>query len=144
VNNAGILGDAICHAMSVADWLAVIGVHLNGSFVVSRVAAPLLREQGAGASVHIISTSGLIGTVGKANSAAAKRGITAQAKSIALKMERFGVRSNGVSPFARSRMVGSIPTDTPEQQARVAQLQKMAPETIAPRAVDLASDWREV
>jgi NAD(P)-dependent dehydrogenase (short-subunit alcohol dehydrogenase family) len=140
VNNAGILRDAIFHKMSVEDWLAVIGVHLNGSFFVSRAAAPLFREQGAGAYVHMTSTSGLIGNVGQANYAAAKLGIAALSKSIALDMERFGVRSNCISPFAWSRMIGSIPTDTPEQQARVAKLQRMTPDTIAPLAVYLASD----
>jgi NAD(P)-dependent dehydrogenase (short-subunit alcohol dehydrogenase family) len=140
VNNAGILRDAIFHKMSVEDWLAVIGVHLNGSFFVSRAAAPAFREQGAGAYVHMTSTSGLIGNVGQANYAAAKLGIAALSKSIALDMERFGVRSNCISPFAWSRMIGSIPTDTPEQQARVAKLRKMTPETIAPLAVYLASD----
>lgn len=140
VNNAGILRDAIFHKMSVEDWLAVIAVHLNGSFFVSRAAAPIFREQGSGVFIHMTSTSGLIGNVGQANYAAAKLGIAGLSKSIALDMERFGVRSNCISPFAWSRMIGSIPTDTPEQQARVARLQKMTPETIAPLAVFLASD----
>lgn len=140
VNNAGILRDAIFHKMSPEDWLSVIGVHLNGSFFVSRAAAPIFREQGTGAYVHMTSTSGLIGNVGQANYAAAKLGIAALSKSIALDMERFGVRSNCISPFAWSRMIGSIPTDTQEQQARVAKLQRMTPDTIAPLAVYLASD----
>lgn len=86
------------------------------------------------------STSGLIGNLGQANYAAAKLGITALSKSIALDMARFGVRSNCISPFAWSRMIGSIPTDTPEQQARVAKLREMTPDKIAPMAVFLASD----
>jgi len=140
VNNAGILRDVIFHKMSPEDWLSVIAVHLNGGFFVSRAAAPYFREQGSGAYLHMTSTSGLIGNVGQANYSAAKLGIAALSKSIALDMARFGVRSNCISPFAWSRMIGAIPTDTPEQKARVAKLQQMTPDRIAPMAVCLASD----
>src|SRR4051812_19823196 len=112
VNNAGILRDAIFHKMSVADFEAVIKVHLLGSFYISRAAARLFREQQSGAYVHFTSTSGLVGNVGQANYAAAKLGIVGLSKSIALDMQRFNVRSNCVSPFAWSRMIGSIPTET--------------------------------
>ena len=140
VNNAGILRDVIFHKMTPEDWNAVIGVHLNGSFYVSRAAAPVFREQGSGAFIHMTSTSGLIGNFGQANYSAAKLGIAGLSKSIALDMARFGVRSNAIASFAWSRMIGSIPTDTPEQQARVAKLKAMTPDKIAPMAVYLASD----
>ncbi|HEY2619717.1 MAG TPA: SDR family NAD(P)-dependent oxidoreductase [Acetobacteraceae bacterium] len=140
VNNAGILRDGIFHRMSADDWLAVISVHLNGSFFVSRAAAELYRKQESGAFVHITSTSGLIGNVGQANYAAAKLGITALSKSIALDMQRYNVRSNCLSPWAWSRMTSSIPATTPEQQVMVEKLQHMTPDKNAPLAVFLASD----
>ncbi|HEX3403937.1 MAG TPA: SDR family NAD(P)-dependent oxidoreductase [Acetobacteraceae bacterium] len=140
VNNAGILRDGIFHRMSADDWLAVISVHLNGSFFVSRAAAELYRKQESGAFVHITSTSGLIGNVGQANYAAAKLGITALSKSIALDMQRYNVRSNCLSPWAWSRMTSSIPATTPEQQVMVEKLQRMTPDKNAPLAVFLASD----
>ena len=140
VNNAGILRDVIFHRMSPEDWLAVINVHLNGSFFVSRAAAEHFRKQEGGAYVHMTSTSGLIGNFGQANYSAAKLGIAALSKSIALDMERFHVRSNCISPFAWSRMTSSIPAETPEQQARVARIQQMTPDKNAPMAVFLASD----
>ena len=90
--------------------------------------------------VHMTSTSGLIGNLGQSNYAAAKLGIVALSKSIALDMAKFNVRSNCISPFAWSRMIGSIPTDTPEQQARVDKLKQMTPNKIAPLAVYLLSD----
>ncbi len=140
VNNAGILRDVIFHKMEPEDWLQVIDVHLNGSFFVSRAAAGHFRAQGSGAYVHMTSTSGLVGNFGQANYSAAKLGITALSKSIALDMQRFGVRSNCIAPFAWSRMTSSIPAETPEQQARVAKLQQMTPDKNAPLAVFLASD----
>ena len=140
VNNAGILRDAIFHKMTVDDWLAVVNVHLNGAFYVSRAAAEPFRTQGVGAFVHMTSTSGLIGNFGQANYSAAKLGIVALSKSIALDMQRFGVRSNCIAPFAWSRMTSSIPAETPEQKARVAKLEQMTPDKNAPLAVFLASD----
>ena len=140
VNNAGILRDGIFHRMSADDWLAVISVHLNGSFFVSRAAAEHFRKQESGAFVHITSTSGLVGNLGQANYAAAKLGITALSKSIALDMQRYNVRSNCLSPWAWSRMTSSIPAVTPEQKAAVEKLQRMTPDKNAPLAVFLASD----
>ena len=140
VNNAGILRDGIFHKMTPQDWLAVVNVHLNGAFYVSRAAAEPFRAQGSGACVHMTSTSGLVGNYGQANYSAAKLGIVALSKSIALDMQRFGVRSNCIAPFAWSRMTSSIPAETPEQKARVAKLEQMTPDKNAPLAVFLASD----
>lgn len=138
VNNAGILRDAIFHKMTHDDWDAVIDVHLKGSFNVSRAAATRFRTQGGGAFVHMTSTSGLVGNVGQANYAAAKLGIVGLSKSIALDMARFGVRSNVISPFAWSRMIGSIPIASEDQAERVERLKRMTPDKIAPLAVYLA------
>lgn len=140
VNNAGILRDRFFHKMSLDEWDAVIKVHLYGSYFMSRAAANHFKEQGSGAFVHMTSTSGLIGNLGQANYSAAKLGLVALSKSIALDMEKFNVRSNCIAPFAWSRMIGSIPTDTPEQQARVAKIQQMTPNKIAPLAVYLLSE----
>ncbi|WP_022719949.1 SDR family NAD(P)-dependent oxidoreductase [Rhodopseudomonas sp. B29] len=140
VNNAGILRDAIFHRMSIDAFEQVIKVHLMGSFYVSHAAARFFREQESGAFVHFTSTSGLIGNFGQANYAAAKLGIVGLSKSIALDMQRFNVRSNCVSPFAWTRMIGTIPTETEEEKARVARLQQMGPEKIAPLVAYLLSD----
>jgi len=140
VNNAGILRDRIFHRMSVADFEAVIQVHLMGSFYVSKAAALHFREQQSGSFVHFTSTSGLIGNFGQANYAAAKLGIVGLSKSIALDMARFNVRSNCISPFAWSRLIGTIPTESAEEQARVERIKTMSADKIAPLAVFLASD----
>jgi len=140
INNAGILRDRFFFKMSVEEWEAVINVHLNGSFYVAKAAADHFKAQESGSYVHIVSTSGLIGNFGQANYSAAKMGMVALSKSIAMDMARFNVRSNCIAPFAWSRMINSIPTDTPEQKARVERLQKMETAKIAPLAVYLVSD----
>ncbi len=140
VNNAGILRDRIFHRMSHMDWKQVIDVHLNGCFNTSRAAANHFKEQGSGSFVHFTSTSGLIGNFGQANYAAAKLGIVGLSKSIALDMQRFGVRSNCIAPFAWSRLIGTIPTETEAEKARVERIKQMTTAKIAPIVVYLASD----
>ena len=140
VNNAGILRDRIFHRMSWSDWTDVIGVHLNGSFAMSRACATHFREQNSGSIVHMTSTSGLVGNFGQANYMAAKLGIVGLSRGIALDMARFNVRSNCVAPFAWTRMIDSIPAETEEEKARVARFREMTPEKIAPLVVYLASD----
>ena len=130
VNNAGILRDVIFHKMTEEEWDAVINVHLKGAFNVSRAAATHFREKGSGCFVHFTSTSGLIGNFGQANYAAAKLGIAGLSKSIALDMARFGVTSNCISPFALSRMIGTIPIGDEAQRARVDKLKAMTPAKI--------------
>jgi NAD(P)-dependent dehydrogenase (short-subunit alcohol dehydrogenase family) len=140
VNNAGILRDRFFFNMSVEEWRAVIDVHLNGSFYVSRAAASHFKLQQSGCYVHMTSTSGLVGNLGQANYSAAKLGLAGLSKSIALDMAKYHVRSNCIAPFAWSRMIGSIPTETDDQKARVEKLKSMETSKIAPLAVFLASN----
>jgi NAD(P)-dependent dehydrogenase (short-subunit alcohol dehydrogenase family) len=140
VNNAGILRDVMFHRMNETEFDEVIAVHLKGSFNVSRAAAPHFKAQGSGCYVHMTSTSGLIGNFGQANYSAAKLGLVGLSKSIALDMQKFGVRSNAVAPFAWTRMIDSIPNETPEQKKRVDGLKKLVPERVAPFVVGLCAD----
>jgi NAD(P)-dependent dehydrogenase (short-subunit alcohol dehydrogenase family) len=140
VNNAGILRDRFFFNMSIEEWRAVIDVHLNGSFYVSRAAAPHFKSQESGSYVHMTSTSGLVGNLGQANYAAAKLGIVGLSKSIALDMAKYHVRSNCIAPFAWSRMIGSIPTETEDQKARVEKMKVMQTAKIAPLATFLCCD----
>ena len=140
VNNAGFLRDAIFHKMSHADWNAVIDVHLNGYFYVAKAAAPHFKEQNSGAFVHFTSTSGLVGNFGQANYSAAKMGVVGMSNSIALDMQRFGVRSNCIAPFAWSRLTASIPAETEAEKARVERFKSMSPDKIAPLVACLLSD----
>ncbi len=140
VNNAGILRDGFFHKMTYADFDAVLKVHLYGAFNMSRAAADVFRAQNSGAIVHMTSTSGLIGNFAQANYSAAKLGMVALSKSIALDLKRWNVRSNCIAPFAWSRMISNIKVDTPEQEERVNRLRQMRPEKIAPLVNCLLSD----
>ncbi len=140
VNNAGILRDVFFHKMTEEEFDSVIAVHLKGSFNVSRAAAPHFKAQNSGAYVHMTSTSGLIGNFGQANYSAAKLGIMALSKSIALDMSRFTVRSNCIAPFAWTRMTSSIPVNSPEEEERVNRIKQMTPEKIAPVVTALMSE----
>ena len=140
VNNAGILRDRMIFNMTEEEWDAVINTHLKGTFAVTRAAAPLMREQKWGRVINMTSTSGLIGNVGQANYAAAKLGIFGLTKATALDMARYNVTANCISPFAWTRMIGTIPTETEVQKARVEKIKKLSPAHIAPVAAFLASD----
>jgi hypothetical protein len=55
-------------------------------------------------------------------------------------MQKFNVRSNAIAPFAWTRMIDSIPAETPEQQKRVDGLKKLVPERVAPFVAALCCD----
>src|SRR6188768_445114 len=68
INNAGILRDKTLLKLALADWQAVLDVHLTGSFLCLRAAAAKLKEQGQGGSIiNTSSVSGLLGNFGQAN-----------------------------------------------------------------------------
>lgn len=141
VNNAGILRDRIFHKMSEEEWDQVINVNLKGCFNTARVAAPFLKEQGSGSIVHMTSSSGLVGNFGQSNYSASKMGVVGLSKSIALDMQRFGVRSNCIAPFAMTPMVmNGIPKETEEEKARWKVIERMEPRKVAPLVAALLSD----
>jgi len=125
--------------MSRQDFDTVVDVNLRGVFYVSRAAAPYFKEQRSGCYVHMTSTSGLIGNLGQVNYGAAKLAVAGLSKLIAMDMERFGVTSNAIAPFAWTRMVGTIP-ETPENMKRLEINRRLTPERIAPFVVALASE----
>jgi len=119
VNNAGILRDALLWKLTDEDWDAVLGVHLGGTFRMTRAAVPHFRAQKYGRVVNVTSYTGLHGNTGQANYAAAKAGLIGFTKTAAKELARFGVTVNAVSPNADTRMISSVPE---EKKAELAAL----------------------
>lgn len=140
VNNAGILRDRMLHKMAPDDWKAVMDVHLGGHYNMCRATVNLFREQNFGRFINFTSTSGLIGNFGQTNYGAAKLGIVAFTRILALETKKYNITANCISPFAWTRMTGSIPVTDEASKARVEKVKRMRAEDIAPVAVWLASD----
>lgn len=141
VNNAGILRDRVVWKLTDDDWNAVIGVHLTGTFNMTRAAIPTMREQGYGRLVNVTSYTGLHGNVGQANYAAAKAGIIGFTRTTAKELARFGITVNAISPNAETDMVASIPADRLEElRAEIPMGRFSAPAEVAPAVGFLASE----
>ncbi|SNQ50588.1 3-oxoacyl-(acyl-carrier-protein) reductase FabG [Frankia canadensis] len=108
VNNAGITRDTVVWKMSDEQWQAVLDVHLKGTFLVTRAVVPYMRAAGFGRIVNVTSYTGLHGTIGQANYAAAKGGIVAFTKTVAKEVARFGITVNAISPNAATAMVKAV------------------------------------
>jgi NAD(P)-dependent dehydrogenase (short-subunit alcohol dehydrogenase family) len=111
VNNAGILRDGMHHKSTARVDDKVLGVHLHGSFHVTRAAMPYMREQGYGRVVVTTSAAGLFGNVGQANYGAAKMGLVGFMKALALEGALKGVMVNAIAPVGDTRMTQGILPD---------------------------------
>jgi 3-oxoacyl-[acyl-carrier protein] reductase len=141
VNNAGILRDRVVWKLTDADWQAVIGVHLTGTFNMTRAAIPAMCEQGYGRFVNVTSYTGLHGNVGQANYAAAKAGVIGFTRTTAKELARFGITVNAISPNAETDMVASIPQDRfAELTAQIPMGRFASPTEVAPAVAFLASE----
>jgi 3-oxoacyl-[acyl-carrier protein] reductase len=108
VNNAGITRDTVVWKMTDEQWKAVIDVHLGGTFAMTRAAVPHMRAAGFGRIINVTSYTGLHGTIGQSNYAAAKGGIVAFTKTVAKETARFGITVNAISPNAATAMVKAV------------------------------------
>lgn len=97
VNNAGIIRDNMLFKMTVSDWDAVLGVHLRGSFLMSRACQKYMVDAKFGRIVNLSSTSAL-GNRGQANYSAAKAGMQGFTKTLAIELGKFGVTANAIAP----------------------------------------------
>ncbi|MGZ4671290.1 MAG: SDR family oxidoreductase [Ilumatobacteraceae bacterium] len=141
VNNAGILRDRMVWKLSDDDWQAVLGVHLTGTFNMTRAAVPVMREQAYGRIVNITSYTGLHGNVGQSNYAAAKAGIIGFTLATAKELAGFGITVNAISPNAETDMVASIPADRlAGLRAQIPMRRFSDPAEVAPAVAFLASE----
>lgn len=115
VNNAGILRDQTLANMTEDSWNAVLRVHLGGHAACTHHAMAYWRDEAkAGRAVkasivHTSSVAGFTGNFGQANYSAAKAGMLTLSRVAALEGGRYGVRSNVVSPSARTRFTLASP-----------------------------------
>jgi len=117
VNNAGITRDAYSHRMDPKDWADVIAVNLTGSFNLCRAILPAMRQRRFGRIVNISSMNGLKGQAGQVNYAAAKGGLIAMTKTIALETASLGITANCIAPgFINTEMTQAIRADVRENE----------------------------
>lgn len=111
VNNAGITRDATLRKMALADFRAVVDVHLTGAWNGTRYAAEAMRAHGQGGSiVNISSIAGKVGNFGQTNYSAAKAGLVGLTKASAKELARAGIRVNAVQPgLIRTAMTEAMP-----------------------------------
>ncbi len=97
INNAGLLRDNLLFKMSEEDWDTVIDVHMKGSFLCTKAVQKYMVEQEYG---KIVMTSSVValGNKGQLNYSAAKAGLQAMARTLALELGRFNVNVNAVAP----------------------------------------------
>jgi NAD(P)-dependent dehydrogenase (short-subunit alcohol dehydrogenase family) len=152
VNVAGILRDRMIFNLPESDWDEVIRVHLKGHYSTVRPASVYWREQrnpdGHYRVINFTSISGLDGSPGQPNYAAAKMGIIGLTYSLAQGLARYGVTANAIAPGAATRLTATGPegkrVSREEQAARSEEDLERSPDNIAPVALYLASersDW---
>lgn len=146
VNNAGIIRDQYFHRMSEQEWDEIVSVHLKGHFCTTRHAVDHWRERskaGENVGAAVINTTSLSGLVlpnpGQANYGAAKAGVAALTRVLAVELERIGVRVNAIAPAARTRMSVGVPGFVSEMVA--APTDPLAFDAFHPRHVSPLVGW---
>lgn len=143
VNNAGITRDRTIGRMTLAMFRQVIDVHLQGTWLGSRAAFAVMREQAAGGTiVNMSSVSGKVGNFGQTNYSAAKAGIVGMTKALAREGARHGIRVNAVMPgLIRSAMTEAMPQEAWDSKLADIPLRRAGePDEVAGAALFLASD----
>ena len=132
IANAGILRDKSFSKMEMADFAAVMDVHLWGTVKPLHHAWPIMREQKYGRIVVTTSSTGLYGNFGQANYGAAKLSLVGLMKTLAIEGERDNIKVNAISPIAATRMTEDVMPPP--------LLEKLKPEYVSPGVVYLASE----
>ncbi|HTO88674.1 MAG TPA: 3-oxoacyl-ACP reductase FabG [Thermoanaerobaculia bacterium] len=98
VNNAGVIKDALLPFMTEEDWDVVLDTDLKGAFRVTKSLLRPMLHRGWGRIINIVSVSGISGHAGQANYSAAKGGLIAMTKALALELAKRGITVNAVAP----------------------------------------------
>ncbi len=142
VNNAGITRDSSLGKMTLADFEAVLNVHLKGSWLGVRAASAVMREAGSGSIINMSSLSGKSGNFGQSNYSSAKAGIVGLTKSAAKELAHKGVRVNAVQPgLIRTPMTEAMPPDIfAAREADIPMKRAGEPREVAGAVLFLASE----
>ena len=132
INNAGILRDKTFLKMEPENWQAVIDVHLNGAYNVSRPAFGIMKKKGYGRILMTTSAAGLYGNFGQTNYSAAKMGLVGLMNTLKLEGQKHNIKVNTIAPLAASRLTQDILS--PDV------IEKLKPELVAPMALYLVSE----
>jgi len=98
VCNAGLVRDRLAAAMSLDDWETVIATNLRGPFLCIREALPTMMARKSGSIVVLSSIAADHGSRGHCNYSAAKGGVNALVRSLAVELAPKRIRINAVSP----------------------------------------------
>ncbi|MDP2119045.1 MAG: SDR family NAD(P)-dependent oxidoreductase [Hoeflea sp.] len=132
INNAGILRDKSFAKMEIADFRAVVDVHLMGAVICSKSVWEIMRKQNHGRIVMTTSSSGLYGNFGQSNYGAAKMALVGLMQTLSLEGEKYGIRVNCLAPTAATQMTdGVLSPDA---------LSQLAPELVSPGLLALVGD----
>ncbi|PKP42113.1 MAG: 3-oxoacyl-ACP reductase FabG [Bacteroidetes bacterium HGW-Bacteroidetes-10] len=138
VNNAGIRKDNLMLWMEPAEWDSVIDTNLNGMFNITRLLVKDMMVRRFGRIVNVVSLSGIKGLPGQTNYSAAKGGVIAATKALALEVAKKGVTVNGVAPgFITSDMTSDLDEAALKKQIPVERFGK--PEEVAALVAFLVS-----
>ncbi|MFT3660762.1 MAG: 3-oxoacyl-ACP reductase FabG [Gordonia sp. (in: high G+C Gram-positive bacteria)] len=142
VNNAGITRDATMRKMPEEHFDQVMNVHLKGTWLGTRAAAEVMREQGSGSIINMSSISGKVGNLGQTNYSAAKAGIVGLTKAAAKEVAFKNVRINAIQPgLIRTAMTEAMPQKVwDSKMAEIPMGRAGEPDEIAKVALFLASD----
>src|SRR5512134_1646274 len=98
VNNAGVIKDALFPFMREEDWDFVLDTDLKGAFRVTKAVIRGMLHKNWGRIINVVSVSGISGHAGQANYSAAKGGLIAFTKALALELATRGITVNAVAP----------------------------------------------